>query len=150
MSRDWVADVKAFHQKFGQPVCLSPSFPPHALFKFRVELVREEYKELLTALGFSFGNSNGPHSEACPDGCCVNYNPSKMHMAAAADAIVDLIYVLTGMALTFGIDLRPVWDEVQRANMAKEGGGIRADGKVLKPEGWKPPDIEGALKCGKL
>jgi len=27
------------------------------------------------------------------------------------------------------------------SNMAKEGGKTRADGKVLKPEGWRPPDI---------
>jgi hypothetical protein len=23
----------------------------------------------------------------------------------------------------------------------------RADGKILKPEGWKPPDIEGELRA---
>ena len=37
--------------------------------------------------------------------------------------------------------------EVHRANMAKAGGPRRhEDGKLLKPVGWSPPDIEGELK----
>lgn len=38
------------------------------------------------------------------------------------------------------VDLRPFWEEIQRANMAKVGGPIREDGKRLKPAGWTPPD----------
>jgi predicted HAD superfamily Cof-like phosphohydrolase len=30
--------------------------------------------------------------------------------------------------------------------MAKASGPRRADGKVLKPEGWTPPDIVGVLE----
>jgi predicted HAD superfamily Cof-like phosphohydrolase len=29
--------------------------------------------------------------------------------------------------------------------MEKLDGPIRADGKKLKPEGWKPPDIQGLM-----
>jgi predicted HAD superfamily Cof-like phosphohydrolase len=29
--------------------------------------------------------------------------------------------------------------------MKKVGGKMRPDGKVLKPEGWKPPQIEEIL-----
>ena len=45
----------------------------------------------------------------------------------------------------YGIDIRPIWDEVHRTNMAKEGGGSRTDGKIMKPAGWQPPDIAGLL-----
>lgn len=45
-----------------------------------------------------------------------------------------------------GIDLGPVFEEVHRANMAKVGGPTRADGKILKPEGWTPPDVAGVLR----
>jgi len=31
------------------------------------------------------------------------------------------------------------------SNMAKEGGKTRADGKVPKPEGWRPPDIRAEI-----
>jgi len=67
-----------------------------------------------------------------------------------ADALADLIYVTLGTAITYGIDLRPVWDEVQRANMAKVGGPKREDGKQLKPEGWEPPNIKKALQQGNI
>jgi hypothetical protein len=30
--------------------------------------------------------------------------------------------------------------------MAKKGGGFRSDGKFLKPEGWKPPEIKTLLR----
>lgn len=56
-----------------------------------------------------------------------------------------MIYVLVGAALAFGIPLDRVWSEVQRANMAKLGGARRADGKILKPEGWQPPRIHEAI-----
>jgi len=41
-----------------------------------------------------------------------------------------------------------VFAEVHRSNMAKlvDGKVIRReDGKVLKPEGWTPPDVKGAM-----
>ena len=75
---------------------------------------------------------------------------AKSDLTEFADALCDLIYVTIGCAVECGIDLRPIWIEVQKANMAKQGGKKRADGKQLKPKGWKGPDIETALKKGNL
>lgn len=66
--------------------------------------------------------------------------------AEAIDAVVDSIVVLLNTTNAMGIDLEPFWDEVQRANLAKAGGPTREDGKKLKPEGWKPPDMVGRLE----
>lgn len=66
--------------------------------------------------------------------------------AEALDAVIDSIVVLHNTSNAMGLDIEPLWDEVHRANMAKAGGPKRADGKALKPEGWKPPDIVGLLK----
>ena len=68
-----------------------------------------------------------------------------------ADGLADIIYIALGSALVFYGRERfaKVWAEVQRSNMAKiiDGSVVRRkDGKVLKPAGWTPPDIEGALK----
>jgi len=63
-----------------------------------------------------------------------------------ADAIGDLKYVLEGTNLAFGIDGEPVWDAIQKANMAKAGGSVDEHGKRMKPPGWTPPDIEGELR----
>ena len=65
------------------------------------------------------------------------------------DALADLVYVSYGAAATIGVDLDDVLEEVHRSNMAKldDNGNpiLREDGKILKPEGWTPPDISGVL-----
>jgi hypothetical protein len=90
-------------------------------------------------------------------------------LVAVADALADLSYVLAGTALHYGIPLDEVTAEVHRSNMAKaeecpcvawggypkadcEGCGgkgwvvlRRDDGKILKPDGWRPPDIRGII-----
>lgn len=63
----------------------------------------------------------------------------------AADAIGDAIYVLIGAAITWGIPLDKVWDEIHASNMRKIGGPTRDDGKILKPAGWVGPNIKGAI-----
>lgn len=63
-----------------------------------------------------------------------------------ADAIADSMYVLLQLAYVLGIRMRPIWDEVTATNMAKKNGPRRADGKILKPEGWRPPDVIGLLR----
>jgi predicted HAD superfamily Cof-like phosphohydrolase len=74
-----------------------------------------------------------------------NYAIWNNDLVGAIDGLCDLLCVVYGTAVEFGIDLAPFWKEVHRSNMAKVGGPVRADGKVLKPDGWTPPDIEGIL-----
>ena len=119
---DWFLDIVDFHRKFGQPIGALPEFPKDgALVELRERLVREEYQELIQAL-------------------------AARNFPEVIDAIIDLIYVLNGMAVTFGCDIRLMWAVVHQANMAKEGGGMRDDGKVMKPPGWVAPDIEGMIE----
>ena len=61
-----------------------------------------------------------------------------------ADAIADLIYVLIGTALRYGIPLDEVFAEVHRSNMTKDGTR-RDDGKILKGESFEPPRIKEIL-----
>lgn len=119
--QDWFSDVRRFEDKFGVSVGNTPNIPSDEKVKIlRKKLHLEEFEELTRAL-----DSND--------------------LEEIADGIVDLIYVLIGTAISYGIDIRPVWAEVHRANMKKVGGGQRADGKIMKPEGWQPPDIKGVL-----
>jgi predicted HAD superfamily Cof-like phosphohydrolase len=121
----WFEDVVAFHRKFGLPVRERPSWPDEATLHMRTSLISEELAELTKAL-------------------------NDRDINEMADALADLIYVCIGAAVTMGIDLREVWKEVQRSNMAKDGGPRRADGKILKPPGWVPPDIATALGRGNV
>lgn len=127
-------DVREFHRTFDLPkpqeLDLYPSF---ALIELRVKLIKEEVqKELLPAL------------EKLKTG-----EDQEDTMVEVADGIVDSIVVLIGCAVSFGIPIEKVWNEVHRSNMAKVGpdGTVirREDGKVLKPPGWKNPDIRKAL-----
>ena len=71
-------------------------------------------------------------------------HPSLENFVELSDGIVDTIYVLCQLARTFGVPLNDAWDEVHASNMAKVVGGKvirREDGKILKPEGWKPPAL---------
>ena len=61
------------------------------------------------------------------------------------DALCDLLCVTYGAAVEMGIDLESFFELVHEANLRKVPGPVREDGKKLKPEGWKPPDIEGEL-----
>ena len=69
---------------------------------------------------------------------------------ASLDAICDTIWTLIGYAHAKGYPIEAAWDAVALSNLRKidlRTGKVnrRADGKVLKPEGWKPPDIARVL-----
>ena len=64
------------------------------------------------------------------------------------DACMDMIWVILGYCHMKGYKVDAAWAEVARSNLAKintSTGKVikRDDGKVLKPEGWTPPDLTG-------
>ena len=67
------------------------------------------------------------------------------------DALVDILVVTMGAIRAAGWDAEGAWNEVMRTNFAKidsDTGKVikRADGKVLKPEGWQPPQLAQFVK----
>ncbi|CAB4133322.1 Phosphoribosyl-ATP pyrophosphohydrolase-like [uncultured Caudovirales phage] len=90
-----------------------------------MKLIREEFNELRSAY-------------------------AQNNIVEIADACADLKWVIEGLEHTLRLPNQAVWDEVARSNHAKiSSSGVvekRADGKVLKPEGWTPPDIKRILK----
>lgn len=67
-----------------------------------------------------------------------------------ADALADLLYVVYGAAVAFGIPIDAVFDEVHDSNMSKlgeDGKPIhRPDGKVMKGPNFRLPDIRKVLR----
>lgn len=114
-------DVSAFHAACSSaPDAAVPTIIPERV-ELRRDLLREEWRETDEAL-------------------------ARHDIVGVADGLADVIYVAVGTALEFGIPLDRIWAEVQRTNMAKADpltGKVRRreDGKVLKPEGWSPPQI---------
>jgi predicted HAD superfamily Cof-like phosphohydrolase len=63
------------------------------------------------------------------------------------DALIDILVVTIGAIHSAGFDAEGAWKEVMSTNFAKvnkETGKVvkREDGKVLKPDGWTPPDLK--------
>lgn len=63
------------------------------------------------------------------------------------DALIDILVVTIGAIHSMGGDAEGAWKEVMQSNFAKidkETGKVRKreDGKVLKPVGWTPPNLE--------
>ncbi|MEV4127130.1 hypothetical protein [Nocardia sp. NPDC049707] len=63
----------------------------------------------------------------------------------------QLMYLLSELALMLRIPLMSTWAEVQRSNLAKlvDGKVIRhpQTNKIMKPTGWRAPDIAGVLSA---
>lgn len=71
------------------------------------------------------------------------------NVVEVADALADMVYVICGTALSYGIPLDAVFNEVHRSNMTKCVDGKvqrRNDGKILKPETYEPPNISAILE----
>lgn len=121
-------DVIDFNRKTDSFVAERLGVPDTKRVILRHSLVKEEMTETLCALSM------------------LQYYPySNDELINLADGIADSIYVLIGACVEFGIPIEAVWKEVHKSNMLKAGGPRRADGKILKPDNWTPPDIKGVL-----
>ncbi len=114
--------VREFHKQFDIHVAESPSVPDPKTMALRERLIQEEFDEL---------------KEAMKAG----------DLPAIAKELADLLYVVYGTAVSYGIDMAPVFREVQRSNMSKVGGYKREDGKWVKPPTYSPARIEPILEA---
>lgn len=143
--KDALEKVKEFCRMFSHTMREKPGLVDFETFKLRRDLMKEELEETIAAM------------ELCD-------------LPEIADGLADLCYVAIGTAVAYGIPLDRVFEEVHRSNIAKAQDCMecfvrnasgrtecevchgtnyvvryRPDGKVLKPEGWTPPDIKGVL-----
>jgi len=124
-SIDIAAAVSEFHCAFNLPVRETPGAEiDESLARLRIVLLEEEVDEFMAA-------------------------SEKRDLVGIADALADIVYVVYGTALTYGIDLNAVLHEVHRSNMSKLGSDgkpiLRDDGKVIKSGQYFRPDIAAVL-----
>lgn len=114
--------VKSFQQAAGQGTSETPILLSHHTWGLRYELGKEELTEYAVA--------------------CKNED-----LVGIADALADQLYILLGTINAHGMTdlIEHIFDEVHSSNASKIGpdGQVikRADGKILKPEGYFPPNI---------
>ncbi|MEU5598756.1 MazG nucleotide pyrophosphohydrolase domain-containing protein [Streptomyces sp. NPDC020298] len=117
--------VREFHRAFGLDARTVPTEVAPALAAHRGELLAEEAAEVAEV------SVTGP-------------------LDRLVHELADVVYVAYGTALVHGVDLDQVIAEIHRANMSKLGpdGQIarRADGKVLKGEHYRAPDVSAVLR----
>lgn len=118
-------DVEVFLQACGQKHANTP-VEPNDLSDLYLNLIEEEYTEFTEA---------------------VNANDD----AEQLDACFDMMWVIIGYMKARGWDCENAWDEGAISNLIKidpvTGKVIRReDGKILKPEGWKPPNFQKFVK----
>ncbi len=125
---DHFADLAAFHDRFRMPHQAFPTILEDALMDFRLKFLIEELEEIKEGV-------------------------AEDNLTKIADGLVDLVYVAIGTAELMGLPWDVLWMAVQQANMQKvrsEGDGHGDTGRdwqfdVVKPDGWKPPDVTGIL-----
>ncbi len=129
--------VKEFHEAFGVPVHDCPQVTiakERALL--RAKLIYEEADETIRALNcIIIGDKIGGHSLSQLKAL------DEFKLAEIADGLADLIYVINGAALEFGIDLEPVLNEVHRSNLSKQWTTEEVEAGI--PDGWSAVEIDG-------
>lgn len=140
MSKTLHDQVREFHEAFGLPIAERPVLPADDQMRLKARLIAEEFLETMDAIFPGFKLSFEEVFEHL-----LGTGRIRADLAKLADGLADLDYVVEGMRLECGIPGAAVAAEVHRANMAKVDGPRREDGKILKPEGWTPPDIKGVL-----
>lgn len=72
------------------------------------------------------------------------------YLEAVAKELADLVIVAYGTAISLRINLNEALRRVHASNMSKmpESGVplIRADGKILKPDSYREPDMTGVVE----
>lgn len=141
--RNEFVDVQRFQTKFGHLVSHEPTHLTKRKLLERIQFLQEELDEFVLGCGFEFSgiDENGDNQDGL-------YNNGKeQDMGLMADALIDLVYVAKGTAVMMGLPWDELWDDVQRANMAKVRGISHRGNLVdcVKPEGWVPPRTKDIL-----
>lgn len=123
--------VAEFHKAFGQAVDVPMD---HETLTLRYRLLFEEFTELKEEFAAALADMD--HFGKVGD-------KTKERMLKE---MADLQYVLSGMAVTFGLPLQVAFTRVHKSNMSKLGENgkpiYREDGKVLKGPNYAPADLE--------
>lgn len=144
MSQNWQSDIKDLMKLYGQEIKSKPEIPDQKVVELRKKLCCEEFHEFMMGLGSNFNPSE--IDEELID--FFNRDLLKVDLVELVDGAIDLMVVVIGTLLAFGVNPQEVWDEIHRSNMSKSVNGkliYREDMKVLKPEGWSPPRIKELL-----
>jgi predicted HAD superfamily Cof-like phosphohydrolase len=145
------AQTDAFHKVFGHKVSDSPIELTKEEVITRARFIIEELVELTATVVETSGEHYEINNKLIE---AINAAEAKQkiegfgktaRLVAQADALTDINYFTQGTFTMMGVNPQPLFDIVQDANMAKLGPDGKpiyreSDGKIMKPEGWQPPE----------
>ena len=117
--------VKKFHEIYKCNIGSLPMLPSKDERDLRISLLDEEFNEYLVA-------------------------ESKNDIVEISDALGDMLYIIYGTAISYGIPINEIFNEIHDSNLSKldiSGNPIlRDDGKILKGPNYFKPDIKKILE----
>lgn len=127
-------DVYEFRQAFNREIHSEPTLLDKESFDMHVGLIQEEFDELKEA----YANND---------------------LVEVFDAVIDLLYVVTGLGVHSGFPVEEGWNEVHESNLSKldeNGNPIISDGtdgypkgKILKGPNTFKPNLKAILEYAK-
>jgi len=137
------ADQRTFMLACGQTV----DRPNKEQTELYLRLMLEELGETLIAANPNKATDIRAHVAALTE--LVLLGSSTDHVGLF-DGLLDVIVTTAGAGISAYLPMSQGWREVVRSNMAKVDpvtGKVRRreDGKVLKPDGWQPPQLAAIL-----
>ena len=125
MTREQIM-LRYFHRAFELLISDEPTVEiPGDVTTLRKKLIEEEFIELQEAM-------------------------ENRDIVKIADGLGDLLYVVYGTAVSYGIDMEPIFNEIHRSNMSKmwPDGKIHKNefGKVVKPDCYSPAALEPLIR----
>ena len=121
--------VKEFHEKMELAIDQPYS---RELMDFRLKLIFEEIQELATA-ALDLENPEVTELER------------RILMQDLLKEMCDVVYVIKGMAVSFGMDFDKAYELVHKSNMSKLPLVKDSNGKVMKGLNYEPPNMEGLI-----
>jgi hypothetical protein len=153
--------VRNFMCMFNHDIREKPGIPTATERSLGRNLNTEEFWEMLSGMGYLFQTSEEE-----------SWATTQPNLVEFADGAIDLLYVIYWVLNSWGIDAEELFKEVHKANMNKSWTSAQikrlfiadkpefvcvssrvkgrwlvkrvSDGKIIKPPGFKHPDI-GAL-----
>lgn len=137
--------VREFMEKIPQTVNSTPTIPNDKDRINRVRLLMEEVLEFAHASGIEIKVGVFTMNKKMEN---MDFKAiGSVDMVEIADALADIEYINLGSANTYGIEIKPIFNEVHDSNMRKFTGDAHknAEGKWIKPSDWQAPNIEKLL-----
>lgn len=148
--------IEEFMRRCDQDVAAYPQLPSDEIRKLRIRLMVEELLGAIDPEEFANADAN-QYVELLIKNKSNELIASmlKGDLVGVADGLADVLYVVIGTAVAYGIDIQEVFDEVHRSNLSKtvwdeerQRWHIEKDefGKGIKPETYSPAAIEPIIQ----